>query len=207
MRFPRSIAQHDEREAGTRHQTFLRRRDRDVDSPLVEREGHAADRRHAVDEREHAARARDRATPPQHRSRRRWMCRNRRRRRRGSPDVRSSSASTSSGSTLAFPVGRDAMHDEPVRLGELRPHLAELAVAAHRDLVARTRRDCRSPPPAPRAPSCARAARAARVPKTGPSSSIIAASSARELRRAMMNHRPRTGARARAQARASGPAS
>ncbi len=37
---------------------------------------------------------------------------------------------------VALPARREAMHDDAVRLGEPRPHLAELAVAAHRDLVA-----------------------------------------------------------------------
>src|SRR4051812_27266586 len=34
-----------------------------------------------------------------------------------------------------LPIGLEAMHDDAIRLGEAGPHLAELAVAAGRDLV------------------------------------------------------------------------
>src|SRR5262245_43993812 len=37
---------------------------------------------------------------------------------------------------VVLPTRRISMHDEAIRFGELRPHFAELAVAAHRDLVA-----------------------------------------------------------------------
>ena len=128
---------HGEREPGRRHQALLRRRDRDVDAPLVERERHSADRRHAVHEHETPCVRAPRARPPRRRWRRPSTYRRRRSATARTRGCAARAASTLIGVDIALPVGRDAVHDDAVRLGEARPHLAELAIAADDDRVAR----------------------------------------------------------------------
>ena len=157
----------DPREARARHQAFLRRRDRDVDAPFVERERHAADRRDAVDEHERAVRARDARDRRRRRSRHRSTCRRTRPRRRESRGCASSSASSSLESTSRSQLvaTSDARRARTTRRAA--PTSRRTCRCSTRRSRRRARRDCRSPPRARRGRSCARAAAVSAVPNTG----------------------------------------
>ena len=105
--------------------------------PLVERERHAAERRDGVDDHERAVRARDARDRGDvvRDAGRRIAIRDRDRAYRAR--CRSSSADSSSRSASCSQLVDQRWTTRPYDSAKLGPHLAELAVAAHGDFVAR----------------------------------------------------------------------